>query len=265
MVTVGDNVNYEVRGSTAVITIDRYDHRNAIDHETGDQLRDALHRLDDDADAAVGVITGEGGIFCAGADLKEISEGESLEGRETGFMGYSHVETEKPVIAAIEGYSLAGGLELAAFCDIRIAAEDTTFGCYERRWGIPLLDGGTQRLPEILGLGRALELIITGRSLDAETAHDWGLVNRVVEPGEALDAAVEMGNAIAEFPQKTIQTDKKAVYEGLGEGMDRGLAIESWWGTHAMETAREGATRFAEGEGRGGTGTYEELVDRDDI
>lgn len=263
--TVGEKVDYEVRGSVAVITIDRYDHRNAIDHETGDQLRDALHRLDDDTDVAVGVITGAGDAFCAGADLKEISEGGSLEGRETGYMGYSHVETEKPVIAAIEGFALAGGLELAAFCDIRIAASDVTFGCYERRWGIPLLDGGTQRLPEILGLGRALELIITGRSLDAETAHDWGLVNRVVEPGEALEAAVEMGNAIAEFPQKTVRTDRKAVYEGLGESMEHGLAVESWWGTHAMETAREGATRFADGEGRGGTGTYEELVDRDDI
>ena len=261
---MADNVNYEVQGSTAVITIDRYEHRNAIDHETGDQLRDALHHLDD-GNASVGVITGSNDVFCAGADLKEISEGETLEDRETGFMGYSHVNVEKPVIAAIEGYALAGGLELASFCDIRIAASDTTFGCYERRWGIPLLDGGTQRLPQIIGLGRALELIITGRSLDAETAHNWGLINRVVEPGEALTAAVEMSNAIGKFPQKTVQTDKKAVYEGLGESMDHGLAIESWWGTHAMEAAREGATRFAEGAGRGGTGTYEEIVDRDDI
>lgn len=265
MAPVSENVRYEVRDSVAVITVDRYEHRNAIDHATGDELYDALMRLNDDADADVGVITGAGDVFCAGADLKEISAGETLEGRETGFMGFSHAETEKPLIAAVEGYCLAGGLELSLFCDVRIAAEDATFGCYERRWGIPLLDGGTQRLPHVVGLGRALELIHTGRSLDADEARDWGLVNRVVPPGEALDAAVEMGAAIASFPQTTVRTDRKAVFEGLGESIDRGLAIESWWGTHALETARAGATRFAEGEGRGGTGTYEELVDRDDI
>lgn len=261
----GENVSYERRGSVAVITIDRYERRNAIDHETGDQLYDALMRLNEDEEAAVGVITGAEDVFCAGADLKEISEGADLEGRETGFMGYSHADTEKPIIAAIEGFALAGGLELSLFCDIRIAAEDAFFGCYERRWGIPLLDGGTQRLPQVVGLGRALEMIHTGRTVEAEEALDWGLLNRVVPPGEALEAAVEMGEAIAEFPQKTVQTDRKAVFEGLGESIEKGLAIESWWGTHAMETAREGATRFAEGAGRGGTGTYEELVDRDDV
>lgn len=261
----GENVSYERRGSVAVITIDRYERRNAIDHETGDQLYDALMRLNEDEEAAVGVITGAEDVFCAGADLKEISEGADLEGRETGFMGYSHADTEKPIIAAIEGFALAGGLELSLFCDIRIAAEDAFFGCYERRWGIPLLDGGTQRLPQVVGLGRALEMIHTGRTVEAEEALDWGLLNRVVPPGEALEAAVEMGDAIAEFPQKTVQTDRKAVFEGLDEPIEKGLAIESWWGTHAMETAREGATRFAEGAGRGGTGTYEELVDRDDV
>lgn len=262
---MNDNVEYEVRGSVAVITIDRHERRNAIDHATGDELYDALVRLHDDADADVGVVTGAGGVFCAGADLKEIADGGSLEGRETGYMGYSHAETEKPLIAAVEGYALAGGLELSLFCDIRIAAEDAFFGCYERRWGIPLLDGGTQRLPEVVGLGRALEMIHTGRTVDAAEARDWGLVNRLVPPGEALDAAVEMASAIASFPQKTVRTDRRAVFEGLGESIERGLAIESWWGTHAMETAREGATRFAEGEGRGGTGTYEELVDHEDV
>lgn len=262
---MGDNVEYDRRGGVAVITIDRYERRNAIDHETGDQLYDALLRLNDDEDAAVGVIAGSNGVFCAGADLKEIAAGGDLEGRETGFMGYSHAETEKPLIAAIEGFALAGGLELSLFCDIRIAAEDAYFGCYERRWGIPLLDGGTQRLPQVVGLGRALEMIHTGRTVEAEEARAWGLVNRLVPPGEAVDAAVEMGAAIAEFPQKTVQTDRKAVFEGLGEPIDKGLAIESWWGTHAMETAREGATRFAEGAGRGGSGTYEELVDREDL
>lgn len=257
---MAEAITYETEGSVAVITIDRYDHRNAIDHAAGDRLREALERLDTDSDVDVGVITGAGDTFCAGADLKEISETGDLEGRETGYMGFSHVQTEKPVIAAIEGYCLAGGLELAAFCDLRVAARDATFGCYERRWGIPLLDGGTQRLPRIVGLGRALDLILTGRSLDAETAHEWGLVTRLVETGEARDAAVEVGNAIAQVPQQTVRTDRKAVYEGLGEDLQKGLAIESWWGTHSLETAREGAARFAAGEGRGGRGTYDDYV-----
>lgn len=262
---MSENVDYERRGDVAVITLDRYECRNAIDHDTGDELYNALMRLNDDETAHVGVLTGADGVFCAGADLKEISEDGSLEGRETGYMGYSHAELEKPLIAAVEGFALAGGLELAAFCDIRIAAEDAFFGCYERRWGIPLLDGGTQRLPHIVGLGRALEMIHTGRTVGAEEALEWGLVNRLVPEGEALDAAVEMAAAIAAFPQKTVQTDRKAVFEGLGEPLEKGLAIESWYGTHAMETAREGATRFAEGEGRGGAGTYEAYVDRDDV
>jgi enoyl-CoA hydratase len=262
---MASNVRYDRRGDVAVITLDRPDHRNAIDFDTGEQLLDALHRLDDDADAAVGVVTGAGDTFCAGGDLKEISDHGTLENREDGFMGFSHAEPETPLIAAVEGHAVGGGIELALLCDLRVAAESAVFGCFERRWGVPLIDGGTQRLPEIVGLGRAMDMILTGRGVDADEALDWGLASRVVPDGEALDAAVEMGNAIARFPQKTVQTDKKAVYQGLGEGMDRGLAIESWWGTHAMETAREGATRFAEGEGRGGAGTYEELVDRSDI
>ncbi len=262
---MSDNVTYERRGDVAVITIDRHERRNAIDHATGDELYDALTRFDDDGAVDVAVLTGADGVFCAGADLKEIADGGSLEGRETGFMGYSHAELDKPVVAAIEGYALAGGLELAAFCDVRIAAEDATFGCYERRWGIPLLDGGTQRLPHIVGLGRALEMIHTGRTVEADEALDWGLVNRLVPPGEALAAAVEMARGIASFPQQTVRTDRRAVFDGLGESLERGLAIESWHGTHAMETAREGARRFAEGAGRGGAGTYEEVVDREDV
>jgi len=257
------DVTYETRDAVAVVTIDRYERRNAIDHATGDALADALARFDDDEAVDVGVVTGAGDTFCAGADLEEVSDAGTLEGRESGYMGFSHLRTDKPLLAAVEGYCLAGGLELAAFCDLRVAARDATFGCYERRWGIPLLDGGTQRLPHILGLGRALELILTGRSLDAETARDWGLVNRLVDPGEALAAAVEMGNAIAQFPQKTVRTDRRAVYEGLGESLETGLAIESWHGSHALETAREGAARFAAGEGRGGAGTYEAFLDEE--
>ncbi len=260
-----DNVTYKRKNSVVVITINRYENRNAIDQKTSNELNDALTRLNDDPEAHIAVITGAGGTFCAGADLKEFGEGGSLEDHETGYLGFSHVEMEKPLIAAVEGYCLAGGLELSLFCDIRIASEDATFGCYERRWGIPLGDGGTQRLPRIVGLGRALEMIHTGRSVDAREAQDWGLVNRVVPPGEALDAAIEMGEAIGSFPQKTVRTDRKAVFEGLGESIQQGLAIESWYSTLALKTAREGAQRFASGEGRSGEGAYEDLVDRDDI
>jgi enoyl-CoA hydratase len=164
------------------------------------------------------------------------------------------MDVSKPTIAAIEGHCVAGGIEMALWCDLRVAGETAEFGCFERRFGVPLVDGGTQRLPRVVGLGRALELILTGRALDAETAKEWGLVNRVADAGEALDAAVEMGELIARFPQETVRTDRAAVYDGLGEPMDQGLKIEAWHGSRAMETAVEGADRFAGGEGRGGDG-----------
>jgi enoyl-CoA hydratase len=175
-------------------------------------------------------------------------------------MGYSHADVHKPLIAAIEGYCLAGGFELALFCDIRIAADTSVFGMFQRRFGVPLTDGGTQRLPRIVGLGRALELIHTGRKVDVDEALDWGLVNRVTEEGAALSTAVEMATAIASFPQRTVRTDRRAVFEGLGEPLESGLAIESWWGTHSMQTGRDGAERFVNGEGRHGAGTFGEIT-----
>lgn len=243
---MGSNVRYERRGSVAVVTLDRPDRRNAIDRATGDELLATLERLDEDDEAAVGVLTGAGPDFCAGGDLDEIADSGTLEGREHGAMGFSHATVDKPLVAAIEGHCVAGGLELAAFCDLRVAATDATFGCFERRYGVPLVDGGTQRLPRIVGLGRALEMILTGRAVDADEAADWGLVNVLSEPGSALEEAVSMAESIAGFPQKTVRTDRRAVYEGLGVPLDRGLAIESWLGLHALETAREGAARFAE-------------------
>lgn len=253
------NVKYELDGPVAVITIDRYDQRNAIDSETGDELYDALMRFDAADELAVGIITGAGGTFSAGVDLKELSKGRTLEGRDTGFMGHSHAEVHKPLIAAIEGHCLAGGFELALFCDIRVAAASAVFGMFQRRFGVPLTDGGTQRLPRIIGLGRALELIHTGRKVEADEALDWGLVNRVTEDGESLSTAVEMATAIASFPQQTVRTDRRAVFEGLGEPLESGLAIESWWGTHSMQTGREGARRFVHGAGRHGAGTFDDI------
>ena len=248
-------VEYDRRGPVAVITVDRPERRNAIDRETALALREAWERFEEDEDALVGVLTGANGTFSAGADLKAMD----LEDDPEGYLGFSRMEVSKPTIAAIEGHCVAGGIEMALWCDLRVASETAEFGCFERRFGVPLVDGGTQRLPRVVGLGRAMELILTGRALDAETAREWGLVNRVTEDGEALDAALEMAELIASFPQATVRTDRAAVYDGLGEPLDQGLKIESWHGSRAMDTAREGADRFAGGEGRGGEG----VEDRD--
>jgi enoyl-CoA hydratase len=164
------------------------------------------------------------------------------------------MRVDKPTIAAVEGHAVAGGLELAVWCDLRVAAADATFGCFERRFGVPLVDGGTQRLPRLVGRGRALDMILTGRAVDAEEAHDWGLADRVVDPGGALAAARDLAAGIAEHPQTTVRTDRAALYDGLGESLETGLTVEAWHGTRALDTAEEGAARFAGGEGRGGEG-----------
>jgi enoyl-CoA hydratase len=154
----------------------------------------------------------------------------------------------------VEGHCVAGGIEMALWCDIRVAARGATFGCFERRFGVPLVDGGTQRLPRVVGLGRALDMILTGRAVDAETAERWGLVTRLAEEGEALDRAVELGERLASFPQETMLTDREAVYDGVGTPLQQGLGLEGWHGSRALQTAMEGAERFAGGEGRGGEG-----------
>ncbi len=244
-----DTVRYEREGPVAVVMIDRPGARNAVDDATARGLRDAWRRFEED-DAAVGVLTGAGGTFSAGADLKAMN----LEDRPEGWLGCTRMRVDKPTIAAIEGHCVAGGLELACWCDMRVAGEGATFGCFERRFGVPLVDGGTQRLPRIVGLGRALELIETGRALDTQEAREWGLINRVVEDGSALEAAVDLAETIAVHPQRTVRTDRAAVYDGLGLPIERGLTVEARHGARAMETAREGADRFASGEGRGGEG-----------
>ena len=244
------SVEYDRRGPIAVVTVDRPDRRNAVDDATAEKLGDAWDRFDEDADALVGVLTGSGNTFSAGADL----EAMDLEDRPEGWLGFTRRRVSKPTVAAVEGHCVAGGLEMALWCDLRVAGESATFGCFERRFGVPLVDGGTQRLPHVVGLGRALELILTGRELDAETAAEWGLVNRLAPAGAALETAVELAEVIAGFPQETVRTDRAAVYDGLGETLERGLAVEGWHGSRAMETAREGADRFAGGEGRGGEG-----------
>jgi enoyl-CoA hydratase len=218
--------------------------------QQGIELREAWERFDDDDEVDVGVLTGANGTFSAGADLKAMD----LEDDPEGYLGFSRMEVSKPTIAAVEGHCVAGGIEMALWCDLRVVSESAEFGCFERRFGVPLVDGGTQRLPRVVGLGRALELILTGRALGAKEAKEWGLVNRVTEEGDALDGAMEMAELIAQYPQHTVRTDRAAVYDGLGESIEQGLKIEAWHGSRSMETAMEGADRFAGGEGRGGEG-----------
>lgn len=243
-------VAYERRGPVAVVTVDRPDKRNAVDRETADGLRAAWARFDADDDAAVGVLTGAGDHFSAGADL----EAMDLEDRPEGYLGFTRTRVDKPTVAAVEGYCVAGGLEMALWCDLRVAGDGATFGCFERRFGVPLVDGGTQRLPRVVGRGRALDMILTGRPVDAAEAHDWGLADRLVDDGRALAAAVELGETVAGFPQQTVRSDRRALYEGLGEPEAAGLAIEARHGRRSLETGRAGAERFAAGEGRGGEG-----------
>lgn len=249
-------VEYTREGPVAVISINRPSAKNAIDDETALALQDAWQRFDGDDDALVGVLTGDEEAFSAGADLKKMD----LKDRPEGWLGFTRMRVGKPTIAAIEGDCIAGGLEMALWCDLRIAGESATFGCFERRFGVPLVDGGTQRLPRIVGQGRALEMILSGQPVDATQAKEWGLVNRIADDGMALDTAVDLGETIASFPQQTVKTDRAAVYDGIGESLEKGLRIEAWHGRRALETAFEGAERFAGGEGRHG----QEIEKRDE-
>jgi enoyl-CoA hydratase len=250
-----DEVRYERVGAAAVLTIDRQPRRNAVDGPTAERLREAFEAFEADDEARVLVLTGAGGIsFCAGADLKAI---DSFAGRledPAGPLGFTRLTPSKPTIAAIGGWCLAGGLELALWCDLRIAAEGSTFGLPERRWGVPLVDGGTQRLPRIVGLGRALDLILTGRLIGADEALAMGLVTEVVAGGEHLDRALEVAEGLARFPLRTLLADRRATIEGCGMALDDGLALEARAGPAVFADAVAGAARFAAGEGRGGAG-----------
>jgi enoyl-CoA hydratase len=248
-------VRYERDGAAAIVTIDRPERRNAVDGATAEALQAALERFEGEDDARVMVLCGAGGVaFCAGADLKAI---DTLGGRlmaEEGPMGFTRLTPSKPTIAAISGFALAGGLELALWCDLRIATQGSRLGYPERRWGVPLIDGGTQRLPRVVGLGRALDLILTGRIIDAGEAHAMGLLTEVVEEGQHLERAVELANNLARFPQRTMLADRRAAIEGLGMTLQEGLALESRAGPEVYLDAASGAQRFASGEGRGGAG-----------
>jgi enoyl-CoA hydratase len=250
-----EEVRYERTGAAAVITIDRPQRRNAVDGPTAVALHEAYLRFEDDDDARVLVLTGAGGLaFCAGADLKAT---ESFRGRllsPEGPMGFTRLDSSKPTIAAISGFCLAGGLEIALWCDLRIATDGSTLGFPERRWGVPLIDGGTQRLPRVVGLGRALELILSGRMIDAAEALAIGLVNEVVPAGAHLERALALAQGLARFPQATMLADRRAAIEGLGMTLTEGLELEAKAGPEVFEDGARGAERFAAGEGRGGAG-----------
>jgi enoyl-CoA hydratase/carnithine racemase len=259
------SVRYAVRGSAAVLTIDRSERRNAVDDETAVELLAGVRRFEADDDARVMILTGAGEeAFCAGSDLKAMAEagpGSTAEkigavvSRPEGPMGFTRLTPSKPTIAAISGWCLAGGLELALWCDLRIATTSARFGYPERRWGVPLIDGGTVRLPRIVGQGRALDLILTGRIIDVEEAHAWGLVTEVVADGAHLDRAVAMAEGLAGFPQTTLLSDRRSAIESLGLPLGDALANEAELGLGSVGTGLEGAARFAAGEGRGGAGS----------
>lgn len=245
-------VRYERVGAAAVLTIDRPQRRNAVDAATAAGLRRGLEKFEADDDARVLVLTGGGGeAFCAGADLKALD----LDVDDpAGPLGISRLTPSKPAIAAIDGWCLAGGLELALWCDLRLATPGSVFGCFERRWGVPLVDGGTQRLPRVVGMGRALELILTGRPVEAEEAQRIGLVNEVTAPGAHVDRALELAERLAAFPQETMLADRRGALEGAGLPLAEGLELERRLGREVLEAAARGAARFAAGEGRGGEG-----------
>jgi len=233
-----------------VVTIDRPERRNAVDAETARLLRGSLERFEADDEARVMVVTGAGGIaFCAGADLRAMDLDID---HPDGPMGFTRVTPAKPTIAAIGGWCLAGGLEIALWCDLRIATEGSTFGLFERRWGVPLIDGGTQRLPLVVGMGRALELTLTGRPVDAQEALRIGLANEVVPDGRHLERALEVAERLAAFPQETMLADRRAMLEGARMPWAEALEHEYRLGRAVMEVAGRGAHRFASGEGRHG-------------
>jgi enoyl-CoA hydratase len=248
-------VRYERRGAAAIVTIDRQHRRNAVDGPTAAALHEAYLRFEADEDARVMVLTGAGGVsFCAGADLKAQETFVERLTSDEGPMGFTRLTPSKPTIAAISGFALAGGLELALWCDLRVATADSRLGYPERRWGVPLIDGGTQRLPRIVGLGRALELILTGRIIDAEEALAIGLLTEVVPGGAHLRRALEIAEGLSRFPQRTMLADRRAAIEGFGLPLAQAIALEAQAGPELFEEGARGAARFAAGEGRGGAG-----------
>ena len=251
------SLHVDRHGPVTVVTIDRPERRNAVDRDTADALLEAFEAFDADDGAAVAVLTGAGGTFCAGADLQAIAEGTGNRVTEDGPgpMGPTRLALGKPVIAAVEGYAVAGGLELAIWCDLRVAATDATFGVFCRRFGVPLVDGGTVRLPRLVGEGRALDLILTGRAVGADEALAMGLVSRTTPPGTALESAMAWAAELAALPQVCLRNDRRSAVDQWDLPVPDALLQETRLGLDSLRSgeAVDGATRFRSGAGRGGT------------
>jgi enoyl-CoA hydratase len=252
-----ETVRVERAGPVVTVILDRPEVRNAVDRPTAEALADAFRAFDADDSAAVAVLWGAGGTFCAGADLKSFAASDNRGNRVApdgdGPMGPTRMVLSKPVIAAVAGHAVAGGLELALWCDLRVVEEDAVLGVFCRRWGVPLIDGGTVRLPRVVGLGRALDLILTGRPVDATEAYRIGLADRVVPRAGARAAAEALAAEIARFPRECLRNDRMSAYESLGRPIDEALTIEYRHGMASLAAgARDGAARFTAGEGRHG-------------
>ncbi len=250
------NVLYETEGNVTVITINRPEVKNAVDRTTAKELAQAFRKFEEDSNQYICIITGADGTFCSGADLESVAKGKGnkVELDGDGPMGPSRMMLSKPVIAAVEGFAVAGGLELAIWCDLRVAAEDAVFGVFCRRWGVPLIDGGTIRLSRMLGHSHALDLILTGRGVSGDEARLMGLVNRLVEPGQALTAAKELARQLAAFPQRCMCSDRESSYKQWDLSMSEAIKEETRLGIDVIISgeAEEGAKVFASGKGRHG-------------
>ena len=252
-------VRVESHEAVTVVTIDRTEVRNAVDGPTAAALADAIRAFEADESQRVAVLTGAGGHFCAGADLKAMANDPDRRNRVDpegdGPMGPTRMALDKPVIAALEGYCVAGGLELALWCDLRVAARDAQLGFFDRRWGVPLIDGGTIRVSRLIGQSRAMDMLLTGRAVGAEEALTFGLVNRVTEPGRALDVARDLAGQIARFPQQVMRADRRSAIAQWGLTLEDAMRQEFDWGITAAASGEleEGAARFADGAGRHGS------------
>ncbi len=257
MTTPSSAVRVERDGPVTTVILSRPEVRNAVDGPTAAALADAFGAFDADDEAAVAVLWGEGGTFCAGADLKAMGTERTNQlhavGEGDGPMGPSRMHLSKPVIAAVAGHAVAGGLELACWCDLRVVEEDAVFGVFCRRWGVPLIDGGTVRLPRLIGLSHAMDLILTGRPVDAAEALSMGLANRLVPSGTAREAAQDLALQLSRFPQVTMRGDRLSAIEQDGRSVPDALTTEWEHGGRALAAAVEGAGKFADGAGRHGS------------
>ncbi len=251
------SVHFETDAAVAIVTLDRPEVRNAVDRDTAAALAEAFRRFDADETLSVAVLTGAHGTFCAGADLKAVADGRGnrMTPEGDGPMGPTRMQLGKPVLAAVEGHAVAGGLELALWCDLRVAARDAVFGVYCRRWGVPLVDGGTVRLPRLIGHSHALDLILTGRGVSGEEAKRMGLANRLVEPGRARAEAVALAKRLAVFPQQCLRSDRRSSYLQWEHSQELALSLETRLGMQVIDSGEtlSGARRFTGGAGRHGS------------